>query len=46
MFQKKIDAKAFGDKLMTAAIYSSHVSADENTVTISMQKGDGSDEED
>ena len=31
---------------MTTAIYSSHVSSNENTVTISMQKGGGSNEED
>ena len=46
MFQKGIDAKVFGEKLMTTAIYSSHVSSNENTVTISMQKGGGSNEED
>lgn len=46
MFQNGIDAKAFGEKLMTTAIYSSRVSVDEETVTISMQKGGDGDDED
>ena len=46
MFQQGIDAKAFGEKLMTTAMYSSRVSADDDTVTISMQKGGDSDGKD
>jgi type I restriction enzyme M protein len=45
MFQKRIDVKTFGEKLMTTALYSSQVSIDDETVTVSMQKGgDGDDE--
>ena len=39
MFQKGIDAKTFGEKLMVATMYSSHVSVYGDTVTISIQKG-------
>lgn len=46
MFQKGIDAKALGEKLMTTAMYSSRVSADDETVTVSMQKGGDGDDED
>ena len=38
MFKKGIDAKTFSEKLTTTAMYSSHVSADSDTVTITMQK--------
>lgn len=42
MFKKGIDAKTFGDKLLSTALYSSTVSTDGKYVTISMQKvGDG-----
>ena len=46
MFQQSIDAKAFGEKLMTTAMYSSRVSADDDTVTVSMQKGGDGDGKD
>lgn len=46
MFQKGIDSKALGEKLMTTAMYSSRVSADDKTVTITMQKGGNGDGED
>lgn len=43
MFQKGIDAKNFGEKLLSAAMYSSNVSTDNETVTIAMQKGGAGD---
>ena len=46
MFQKGIDSKALGEKLMTTAMYSSRVSADDKTVTVTMQKGGNGDGED
>ena len=46
MFQKGIDAKEFGQKLMNTAMYSNCVSADDETVTVAMQKGGGGDGED
>lgn len=39
MFQKSIDAKVFGEKLLDTAMYSSRVSAEETDVTISLKKG-------
>lgn len=39
MFQKGIDAKAFGEKLLDMAMYSSRVSEGESDVTISLKKG-------
>lgn len=36
MFQKGIDAKAFGDRLLNAAMYSSSISRDNNRVNISL----------
>ena len=46
MFQKGIDAKAFGEKLLDTAMYSSRVSADADDVTISLKKdGDGDGED-
>lgn len=39
MFQKGIDAKAFGEKLLDTAMYSSRVSEGESDVTISLKKG-------
>ena len=39
MFQKGIDTKDFGEKLLNKAMYSSKVEADDKTVTISMEKG-------
>lgn len=46
MFQQGIDAKAFEEKLLGAAMYSSRVSADEEFVTVTMQKGGDGDSED
>ena len=46
MFQKGIDAKLFGEKLMTTAMYSSRVGVQNDTVTVVMQKGGDSDDED
>lgn len=46
MFQKGIDAKLFGEKLMTTAMYSSRVGVQNDTVTVIMQKGGDSDDED
>lgn len=42
MFKKGIDAKDFGEKLLTHAMYSSSMRTDKETVTIVMQKGSGS----
>lgn len=39
MFQKGIDAKAFCEKLLDTAMYSSRVSEGESDVTISLKKG-------
>lgn len=39
MFQKGIDTKDFGERLLNKAMYSSKVEADDKTVTISMEKG-------
>lgn len=46
MFQQGIDAKAFGEKLLDTAMYSSRVSADDESVTLTMQKGDDGNAED
>lgn len=46
MFQQGIDAKEFGEKLLDTAMYSSRVSADGESVTVTMQKGGGGDGED
>lgn len=46
MFQKGIDMKEFGEKLLDTAMYSSRVSADDESVTLTMQKGGGGDGED
>lgn len=45
MFQQGIDAKEFGDKLLTAAIYSSEISRSDDGVSISIKAGekDGTD---
>ncbi|EJQ88386.1 hypothetical protein IGW_05065 [Bacillus cereus ISP3191] len=45
MFKKDIDAKDFGEKLLTAAMYSSSVKTDKDTVTVVMQKGSDSNAE-
>lgn len=45
LFQEGIDAKEFGEKLLDAAMYSSRVSADDGSVTMTLGKGgDGDDE--
>jgi type I restriction enzyme M protein len=46
MFQQGIDAKAFGEKLLDTAMYSSRVSADDKSVTVTMRKGGDSDGKD
>lgn len=46
MFQHGIDSKVLGETLLRTAMYSSHVSADAETVTVIMQKGDHDDDED
>ena len=46
MFQKGIDAKEFGEKLLNTAMYSSRVSADGESITVTMRKGGGGDGED
>ena len=40
MFKQGIDAKAFGDKLLTAAMYSSEISRSDDSVSISIKAGD------
>lgn len=45
MFQKGIDSKVFGEKLLDTAMYSSHVNADDLSVTVTMQKGGDNDDE-
>ena len=40
MFQQGINAKEFGDKLMTAAMYSSDISMVDGSVNISIKAGD------
>ena len=39
MFKEGIDAKVFGDKLLETAMYSSTVSADDESVNIALKKG-------
>ena len=46
MFQQGIDAKAFGEKLLNTAMYSSSVSADAEFVTLTMRKGGNDNGED
>ena len=46
MFQQGIDAKAFGEKLLDTAMYSSRVSADDKSVTVTMRKGGDGDGKD
>lgn len=46
MFQQGIDAKAFGEKLLDTAMFSSRVSADGESVTVTMRKGGDGDGED
>ena len=40
MFQQGIDAKEFGDKLLTAAMYSSEICRSDDSVSISIKAGD------
>ena len=42
MFKKGIDVKSFGEKLLERAMYSSNVEADDEIVTVTMQKGNDS----
>lgn len=46
MFQQGIDAKEFGEKLQNSVLYSSCVNEDEKTVTLTMQKGEDSNDKD
>lgn len=46
MFQQGIDAKVFGEKLLDTAMYSSRVSADNESVTLTIRKGGDGDGED
>lgn len=46
MFQHGIDAKQFGEKLLGTAMHSSRVSADDETVTLTMRKGGDGDGKD
>lgn len=46
MFQQGIDAKAFGEKLLDTAMYSSRVSADDKSVTVTIRKGEDGDGKD
>lgn len=46
MFKHGIDAKEFGEKLLDTAMYSSRVSADGESVTVTMRKGGDGDGED
>lgn len=46
MFRQGIDVKEFGEKLLDTTMYSSRVSADNESVTVTMQKGGGGDGED
>ena len=45
MFQRGLDAKELGRKLLGAAMYPSSVGADGDFVTVSMRKGDGDGED-
>ena len=40
MFQKCIDSKEFGEKLLSAAMYSSNIKMSKDNVIISIKKGD------
>ena len=46
MFQKGIDAKEFGEKLLDTVMYSSRVSSDDKSVVVSMRKVGDEDGED
>lgn len=46
MFRQGIDAKEFGEKLLDTAMYSSRMSADNESVTVTMQKGGDGDVKD
>lgn len=46
MFQRGINAKEFGEKLLNTMMYSSSVRADDKAVTVTMKKGSISDDED
>ena len=45
MFQQGIDAKEFGDKMLTAAMYSSKISRSDDSVSISIKTGDNDGED-
>ena len=45
MFQRGIDAKEFGEKLLNAAMYSSKISSDDGEVSISLKAGKDDDED-
>lgn len=44
MFQRGIDSKEFSDKLLNSTLYSSDISIDDESVMISLKKGDEDDE--
>lgn len=46
MFQRGIDAKEFGDRLLNTAMYASSVTADDDSVSVVMQRGGDGDGED
>ena len=46
MFKQGIDAKAFGDKLLNAAMYSSNISHSKNSVNISLNVSEEQDGQD
>ena len=46
MFQRGIDTKEFGDKLLNAVMYSSRISDSDDLVSIALVKGGDTDGED
>jgi len=46
MFQRGIDAKEFGDRLLNTAMYASNVTADDDSVSVVMRRGGDSDGKD
>ena len=46
MFQRGIDTKEFGERLLNTAMYSSSVKADDNSVSVVMQRGGDGDGKD
>ena len=46
MFQRGVDAKEFGEKLLDTVMYGSEIADTDGSVTISVAKGDDSNGED